>query len=396
MARPTSRRSLRFENLEDRQLLSSGGPSSQQQYMLQLINMARTAPKVAAEWVSSNVTPEVRNTLNHYNVDVNAVKQTIASSNPLPPVAWNDDLADAAQSHSEDMADNQFQSHEGSNGSSPDDRIKAAGYNNAKSSGENAFAYANSVDNAMQAFLYDWGVADAGHRRNLLQPGVAAEKSFSDVGIGIVNTGMRASKAQVGPVVVTQNFASKADGPAKLVGAVYSDDDGSKMYTPGEGRGDVRIDATNLETGRSQSTRTWESGGYELALTPGRYRVAASRNDVLIKETTINMGTVNVAQDFDLSESWDGRSVAADAPAPAKPAPAPTTVSAPTKSPTPVKISAPTKSSTPVKVKPADNADADWKTVSAAVSNSASKTPRPNTFSRPPLADWTTWKANSR
>jgi len=394
MARPTSRRSLRFDNLEDRQLLSSGGPSSQQQYMLQLINMARTTPKAAAEWVSSNVTPEVRNTLNYYKVDVNAVKQSIASSTPLPPVAWNGDLADAAQSHSEDMADKQFQSHEGSDGSSPEDRIKAAGYNNARSSGENAFAYANSVDNAMQAFLYDWGVADAGHRRNLLQPGVSPEKSYSDVGIGIVNTGTRASKAQVGPVVITQNFASKSDGPAKLVGAVYSDDDGSNFYTPGEGKGNIEIEATNLETGRSQSTRTWDSGGYELALTPGRYRVAASRNNVLIKETTIKMGSVNVAQDFDLSEPWDGRSQTTAAPAPAKPAPAPVSAPAPTSAPT--TTSAPTKSSSPVKVKPADNAGADWTKVSAAVSHTAVKTPRPSTISRPPLADWTTWKANSR
>lgn len=381
MARPTSRRSLRFENLEDRQLLSTAGPSNQQQYMLQLINMTRTAPRAAAEWISSNVSPEVRNTLNHYNVDVNAVKQTIAESNPLPPVAWNQDLADAAQSHSQDMADNKFQSHDGSNGSSPEDRIKAAGYTGADATAENAYAYANSVDNAMQAFLYDWGVADAGHRRNLLQPGVAAEDAFTDVGVGIVNTGMRTSKAQIGPVVVTQNFAAKSDGPAKLVGAVYSDDDGSKFYTPGEGGGGVQIDATNLETGQTQSTRTWDSGGYELALTPGRYRVAASRNNVLIKETTINMGTVNVAQDFVTSEPWDGR----PATTPTAPAPKPTLAPAPVV----VKIATPTKAAAV-----ADNAA--WREAPAVVAKPTTAAPRLSAALKTPLAEWTTWKANSR
>ncbi len=138
MARPTSRRSLRFDNLEDRQLLSSGGPSSQQQYMLQLINMVRSTPKEAAEWVGNSVTRELQYTLDHYKVDLEGVKRTIASNNPLPPVAWNDKLGDAAQEHSQDMANNRFQSHTGSDGSSPEDRIKARGFQ-AKSAAENAF-----------------------------------------------------------------------------------------------------------------------------------------------------------------------------------------------------------------------------------------------------------------
>ena len=184
------------------------------------------------------------------------MKQTISSSKALPPVAWSDDLASAAQSHSQDMADNQYQSHTGSDGSSADDRIKASGYTNAKSTGENAYAYAGSVDNAMQAFLYDWGVSDAGHRRNLLQPGVSAGDSFRDVGIGIVNTGGKLSSGKVGPVIVTQDFGSQANAQAKLVGVAYSDNDGDDFYTPGEGAGNVRIDAQNLDSGKTASTKS--------------------------------------------------------------------------------------------------------------------------------------------
>lgn len=384
MARPTSRRSLRFDSLEDRQLLSSGGPSSQQQYMLQLINMVRSTPKEAAEWVGNSVTRELQYTLDHYRVDLEAVKRTIASNNPLPPVAWNDKLGDAAQKHSQDMANNRFQSHKGSDGSSPEGRIKASGFQ-AKSSAENAFAYANGVENAHQAFTIDWGVEDQGHLKTLLQQGVSAEESFSDVGIGIVKTEGKA-EGQVGPVVVTQNFARDENAQAKLVGVVYSDDDGSKFYTPGEGQGGVQIDATNVETGQTQSTKTWDSGGYQLALAPGRYRVAASRNNTLIRETMINMGTVNVAQDFDLSQRWDGRKLNSGASAKAE-----------TKSEPKTEIKAEPKAETVQENdKAAAKTDADWKSISAAVAKSVAKFSGGNAKFRSPLADWTTWKANSQ
>jgi len=403
MARPTSRRSLRFENLEDRQLLSSAAPNNDQQLALQLINMARTTPQAASQWLTRNVGSDVKNTLKYYNVDVDSVKNTIASSRPLPPVAWNGDLAEAAQQHSQDMADNQYQSHTGSDGTSADDRIKAAGYK-AETAGENAFAYANSVDNAMQAFLYDWGVADAGHRRNLIQPGVAPSDAFTDVGVGVVKTGRGAGK--IGPVVVTQNFGSRADAPAQLVGVVYSDDDSNSFYTPGEGKGGVEIDAVNLDTGKTESTRTWDSGGYQMPLSNGRYKVTASQNDVVIKQVDVNVSDLNVAQDFVTSDKWDGRPLSVAIPKASTPTPtvavsvdpapvvvpvkasAPAVASRPASAPTPVTNSAPVVVSTTPSSSSNDKvaffAPSDWKgpTIDANSSN--------------PLADWTTWKANAR
>ena len=74
------------------------------------------------------------------------------------------------------MVNNQYQSHTGSDGSSPDQRMEQAGYTDASSTGENAYAYSTSVDEAMQAFLLDWGVSDQGHRRNLLQANVSLEQ----------------------------------------------------------------------------------------------------------------------------------------------------------------------------------------------------------------------------
>ena len=49
----------------------------------------------------------------------------------MPPVAaviWNDKLAKAAYDHSVDMKSNDYFSHTGLNGSSPGQRITAAGY----------------------------------------------------------------------------------------------------------------------------------------------------------------------------------------------------------------------------------------------------------------------------
>ncbi len=223
MTRPSFRRSLRFENLETRQLLSgmTPGPTAQEQYMLELVNQARMHPQAAATQFTSNLTPDVQATLNYYQVDLNAVEQAIASSPAKPPLAWNPSLASAAQAHTEDMVANQYQSHTGSDGSTADQRMQQAGYTDASSTGENAYAYATSVDEAMQAFLIDWGVPDSGHRRNLLQANVSTSSAFTDTGIGIASTST--SNSTVGPMVITEDFGSQPNTLAQLVGVVYSD-----------------------------------------------------------------------------------------------------------------------------------------------------------------------------
>ncbi|MGC8640918.1 MAG: CAP domain-containing protein, partial [Isosphaeraceae bacterium] len=155
MPRPRFRRSLRFDNLETRELLSgvTAGPTPEEQYMLELVNQARMNPQAMAQQITSNLSPDVQATLQYYNVNLNATIQAISSSPAKPPLAWNADLASAAQGHSNDMVANQYQSHTGSDGSSAAQRMQSAGYTGASTTGENAFAYATSVDEAMQAFL---------------------------------------------------------------------------------------------------------------------------------------------------------------------------------------------------------------------------------------------------
>jgi hypothetical protein len=88
----------------------------------------------------------------------------------------------------------------------------------------------------------------------------------------------------------------------------YYDNQKTQFYAPGEGQGNVLIDATNLATGATASTTTWDSGGYEIALAPGQYQITASVNGTVVQTTTMTIGTQNVEQDFILSNTWDGRS----------------------------------------------------------------------------------------
>jgi uncharacterized protein YkwD len=310
MARSKFRRAPRFENLESRQLLSTGvtsqGPTNDEQLMLQLLNQARTNPAAAAQEISENITPDIQATLNYYGVNLQSTLNSIASAAPQPPLAWNAQLAQAALGHSQDMANNQYQSHTGSDGSSPGTRIQQAGYNNTTSTGENVYAYSTSVEEAMEAFLLDWGVSDDGHRMNIQQMGVSAQNAYRDVGVGIVNT---SGTSSVGPMVVTQDFGAQSNEQAQVVGVAYNDPDNTGFYASGQGVGNVQISAVNLATGQVSSTQTWASGGYELSLAPGQYQLIASQNNEVINSSKISVGNVNIEQDYVLTNTWQGGSL---------------------------------------------------------------------------------------
>jgi uncharacterized protein YkwD len=313
MARFKFRRAPRFDNLESRQLLSTAAtsqlPTNDEQLMLQLLNQARTNPAAAAQEISQNITPDITATLNYYGVNLQSTLNSIASATPQPPLSWNGQLAQSATSHSQDMATNQFQSHTGSNGSSPGQRIQDAGYTNTTSTGENVYAYSTSVEEAMEAFLLDWGVSDDGHRMNIQQMGVSAGNAYRDVGVGIVNTSVTGTSS-VGPMVVTQDFGAQTNEQSQVVGVAYNDPNSTGFYTSGSGAANVQITAVNLATGAVSSTQTWSSGGYELPLAPGQYQLIASQNNQVINSSKVTVGSVNIEQDYVLTNSWQGGSLA--------------------------------------------------------------------------------------
>ena len=107
-------------------------------------------------------------------------------------------------------------------------------------------------------------------------------------------------------MVVTQDFGSQANEQAQVVGVAYYDNSHTNFYQPGEGQGNVQIDAVNLLTGQVTSTQTWDSGGYELSLAPGNTQLIASLNDEVVQSTNITVAGVNIEQDVILNNNWLG------------------------------------------------------------------------------------------
>src|SRR4051812_18390529 len=168
MSRPSLRRTPMLESLEARQVLSSiVGPTADQQYALELMNLVRTHPAAAGDRLTSDLAPNVQATLDHYGLKASDLQAELRSATPQPPLAWSDSLASTAQAQSQYQADHGVQTHQGQGQASLSDRISGAGFSNLRSYGENTYAFADSTDEAMQSFLFDWGVSDAGHYKNL-------------------------------------------------------------------------------------------------------------------------------------------------------------------------------------------------------------------------------------
>ncbi len=340
MFRPSLRRTPKLESLETRQVLSSiAGPSADKQYVLEMINLVRTNPSAAADRFTNNLSNDVQATLKQYGLTADGLRSELKAATPLPPLAYSDALDGTAQGQSQDEAAMGKQTHTGANGSSLGDRLKAANYNLA-TAGENTYAYANNVDQAMQSFLFDWGVADHGHYNNLVQPGVSAQKAYKDIGIGLVNT----QGNGVGPLVITTDFGAEQNEGPQIVGVVYNDKNHDNFYTPGEGEGNVTITATD-STGKAYSVQTWQSGGYQIPVPTGQdYTVTASVNGQILSSQSVHVSDVNTKVDFvvDASQVTAPARVAVAAtlpPAPVaapRPIPAPTPVATPTPAPTPI------------------------------------------------------------
>lgn len=110
--------------------------------------------------------------------------------NGLDALSWSDAAAKSARLHSEDMAESNYFSHTGLNGSTPGDRMKAQGIQ-YRSNGENIIGgYGNAL------FSSNGWMNSSGHRTNMLN------KSFTYLGVGYALGGSYGNYA-------TQNFYSK-------------------------------------------------------------------------------------------------------------------------------------------------------------------------------------------
>jgi len=177
---------------------------------------------------------------------------------PVQALAPNAQIQQAAADHAQWILDTDTFQHEGAGGSSPGDRMEAAGYvfNGSWSWGEN-LAWLGSTGpidpvGAISAH-HDGLYASPGHRVNMFaaqfrETGVSQER-------GIFTQDGRDWNASV----LTHKFGLSGSS-VLLTGVIYDDDDGEGVYSVTEGRDAVAVAAADA------TAATWAAGGYSLAL----------------------------------------------------------------------------------------------------------------------------------
>lgn len=238
---------------------SHGDPTPKEQALLELVQRVRADPPTEGKRVVD--LPEVQGAIAQFGVNKAQVVNDFMGYMPVPPFAFDPKLHDSALFHSNDMSTNQFQDHTGSKGDTFDQRITNAGYKWSAIE-ENIFAHAKDVEECNAAFLIDWGNPDLGHRKALLDLESQVGR-IRDIGIAIVEN---TKSAQVGPLVVTQDFGFPIDSTNRyLVGVVYKDDNMNGLYDEGEGVAGMKIVPDHGDTYAITST----SGGFAIPFKKG-------------------------------------------------------------------------------------------------------------------------------
>ena len=230
--RPWTRAASNVKGAEPQslQLYNSGDPSEDEQYYLELLNAARMNPPAAGVGISNTTDPDVSSEFTYWaGQDANeptraSIKSDFANYQPKQPLAMNVSLLTAARAHSQDMLDQNYQGHTGTDGSLPWDRAQKAGYGSSYV-GENAAAYALTVYDAYAGWLIDFGVPNDtqwGHRNNCLEFKTGSDAvSYTECGPGMIPDPGEGYPTHTGPLVSTLDLGD--DGKHFILGVVYSD-----------------------------------------------------------------------------------------------------------------------------------------------------------------------------
>ena len=260
---------------------SVGDPTDEEQLYLELLNRARANPTAEGVRLATlgNMDPNSLAAYQFFNVDLVKLQSDLAAFPPLPPLALEPRLAQAARGHTQWMLANGIQAHEETSPAGSAnvvnttvDRINASGYN-FSSIGESVFAFAASVENGHAGFEVDWGngpggVQDPpGHRLN------NHTAAFREIGIGVLDgqntvtniNGGVTNIGKVGPQLVTFDFGSRPSTQPFVTGVAYYDLNGNHFYDPGEGIGGVNVSVSD----NANFAVTANSGGYAVPTVDG-------------------------------------------------------------------------------------------------------------------------------
>jgi hypothetical protein len=269
---------------------SIGSPTDEEQLYLEYINRARANPPHEGWILATTTDPDVLAAYAYFSVDTNLMQSQFNAITSSPPVAMNGQLMAAARGHSQDMFVNQYQSHTGTDGSSPGDRITAQGYN-WYTYGENVYSYSESVFYGHAGFEVDWGPGTGGMQ---VPPGHRLSihnSTFREVGIGVVD----GTNGSVGPQLVTQDFATSQSATPLITGVVYYDLNGNGFYDVGEGIGGVTVQVP----GSTYFAITANSGGYAVPVTTnGTYAMTFTASGLTNQTTGRVTNQYNVKVDY--------------------------------------------------------------------------------------------------
>lgn len=269
--------------------------------MLELINRARANGAAEASRLGLSGLQEGPPT-------VNGESWTIENS--AQPLSWNSRLTTAAQGHSNRLnnADQFFLggSPHTFGGTTPQQRIAAAGYSSAPYTGpttpSGAFPGNENVSEevsqgsgpyigarltaailrAHNGLFTDQSVPGRGHRETMMLG------FFREVGIGI--TAGTDNQAQPGQpngtfdsLYIVQDYGTQSNQQPFITGVVYHDANANNFYDPGEGISGVRVDVQ----GSNFYAVTASSGGYSVPVAGnGTYNVTFSGGGVATAHRT--------------------------------------------------------------------------------------------------------------
>jgi serralysin len=207
------------------------------------------------------------------------------------PLAFNGNLNDSADAHSNWMISADIFNHTGLSGSSPHQRMIKAGYSftGSYASGEN-IAWASlrgpaGLQDEVE-LLHTNLMNSPGHKANILNG------KYQEIGIGFQTGGYLTWDA----AFVTQNFA-RSGTKTFLTGVTMDDKDGDWFYDIGEGLGGLTVSAVSA-SGAKYTTTTGSAGGYNLALAAGTYTVTFSGGGYASVTKQVTIGSANVKLDL--------------------------------------------------------------------------------------------------
>jgi hypothetical protein len=297
---------------------SIGNPTVYEQAYLEYVNRARADALVEANRLANETDPDIVSSYSFFGINGQDIVDQFAwyidqghIERYAQPLSFNENLLQAAQLHTQDQFDNEFQGHvSSSNPPAPflpgyelDDRLDAVGYSWIQVA-ENVFSHADSVAHGEAGFDVDWGNPEntshfaynpdfvgqgmqnpAGHRLNI------HNNDFKEAGMGVIN----GTNGSVGPQLITQEFGNS--GAATFItGVVFDDLNGNAFYDVGEGRSGVRIDVT----GSGFFAISSASGGYSVPVVgDGQFDVAFTGGGFADLFTTATaLGGENVKVDY--------------------------------------------------------------------------------------------------